>query len=179
VSSSAYSRERVEVKNSEVRTASAQHPCHRGCPNDTKRISKTRLTTGHLLTIRAVAGCATGSTRPRRCPRAGRASQPLPFSLATGSINSWSDVSNPRLTSSEKRSPHSPERVEVSFCERRVEISEEVRPNGVLRGWDQAHRNLVSRTRVPQPLLRSTVGTKRPWGYSVYKSTVDIAPKGR
>src|SRR5215212_11167394 len=93
--SSAYSRERVDVTYSEVRTVSAQHPCHRGCPNHTTRISKTRLTTGHLLTLRAVAGCATGSTRPSRCPRAGRASQPLPFSLATGSINPWSDACNP------------------------------------------------------------------------------------
>src|SRR5829696_3709418 len=95
VSSSAYSRERVEVTYSDVRTVSAQHPCHRGCPNDTKRFSKTRLTTGHHLTLRPVAGCATGSTRPSRCPRAGRASRPLPLSLATGSINSWSVARNP------------------------------------------------------------------------------------
>src|SRR5918994_4607379 len=51
---SAYSRERVEVTYPDVRTASAQHPCHRGCPNETKKISKTRLTTGHPLTFRAV-----------------------------------------------------------------------------------------------------------------------------
>jgi hypothetical protein len=63
---------------SESRMASVRHPCHRGCPNDTRRIGPTRLTTSYLLTLHAVAGCATGSTRPKRCPRAGRASWPLP-----------------------------------------------------------------------------------------------------
>ena len=60
---------------------SIQHPCGPcclGCPNATKRINQTRLTTGYLLAVCAVAGCATGSTRPKRCPTAGRASRPLP-----------------------------------------------------------------------------------------------------
>jgi hypothetical protein len=93
---SGYSRERVEVTFSAVRMVSVQHPCHRGCPMDAKRISKTRLTTGHLLTLRAVAGCATGSTRPKRCPkyRTGFLASTLFLSLAPGSINAGSDVCN-------------------------------------------------------------------------------------
>src|SRR5215208_6722024 len=56
----------------------AQHPCRLGRPDVTKRADKTRLTTSYLLTLRAVAGCATGSIRPKRCPTAGRTSRPLP-----------------------------------------------------------------------------------------------------
>src|SRR5215207_4523834 len=52
----------------EVRMGSVQHPCCRGVPNATKRLSKTRLTSSYLPTLRAVAGCASGSTRPNRCP---------------------------------------------------------------------------------------------------------------
>src|SRR5215203_1739374 len=42
----------------------AQHPCRLGRPDVTERADKTRLTTSYLLTLRAVAGCATGSIRP-------------------------------------------------------------------------------------------------------------------
>jgi hypothetical protein len=73
-------RECVEVY-SEDRAALVQHPCHHhllGSSNDTKTISKRPLTTGYLPSVHAVAGCATGSTRPKRCPCAGRASRPLP-----------------------------------------------------------------------------------------------------
>jgi hypothetical protein len=55
----------------EVRMAPVQHPCRIGVPNATKRFSKTRLIPSYLLTLRAVAGCATGSTRPNRCPKYG------------------------------------------------------------------------------------------------------------
>src|SRR5215211_3675622 len=72
------SAECVEGLFSEVRMAPVQHSCRLGVPNATKRFSKTRLTTSYLLTLRAVAGCASGSTRPHRCPVAGRASRPLP-----------------------------------------------------------------------------------------------------
>ena len=78
LSSGAYSPECEEGGFSEVRTTPVQHPCRLGCPNVTERANKTRLTTSYLLTHRAVAGCATGSIRPKRCPTAGRASRPLP-----------------------------------------------------------------------------------------------------
>src|ERR671910_3446636 len=64
------SRQSLEGAFSEVCKAPVQHPCHLGRPNATKRSNKTRLTTSYLLMLRAVAGCATGSTRPKRCPTA-------------------------------------------------------------------------------------------------------------
>jgi hypothetical protein len=76
---SPYSPECVEGGSCEVRIASIQNPYRLlGHPKPTKRINQTRFTTGYLLTLRAVAGCAIGSTRPKRCPRTGRASLPLP-----------------------------------------------------------------------------------------------------
>src|SRR5215216_3400279 len=64
LSSGAYSPECEEGGFSEVRTTPVQPPCRLGRPDVTERADKTRLTTSYLLTLRAVAGCATGSIRP-------------------------------------------------------------------------------------------------------------------
>jgi len=87
VFSSLYLRECVEVTFSEIRAALVQHPCHFGYPNDTRRISKTHLTTDYLPTLHAVAGCATGSTRPKGAQVRDGLLGLYPLSLATGSVN--------------------------------------------------------------------------------------------
>src|ERR671921_2399702 len=68
-----------------------------------------------------VAGCATGSTRPKRCPTAGRASVPLPSFPSKAQNKAPIGRKQPSVISLETRILYSPECVEGKFCELRQE----------------------------------------------------------
>src|SRR5215211_6384911 len=59
------------------------------------------------LPILGVAGCATGSTRPKRCPTAGRASMPLPSFPSKAQHKAPMGRKQPSVISLETRIPYS------------------------------------------------------------------------
>src|SRR5919112_2890624 len=59
------------------------------------------------LSILGVAGCATGSTRPKRCPTAGRASMPLPSFPSKAQHKAPIGRKQPLVISLETRIPYS------------------------------------------------------------------------